>query len=136
MGALKNKVALITGGASGIGRATALLFAKEGAKVAIADLNSDTGQGVVGEIVSNGGQALFARADVTDAGDCAQVVERVAREFGAIHVLFNNAGIIRRASVPELSEGDWDRVMAVNVKPIFLMSKQVIPLMAKLGGGS
>ena len=136
MGALDNKVALITGGASGIGRATALLFAREGAKVAIADLNSDMGEGVVREIVSNGGQGVFQRADVTDAADCAQLVERVAREFGAIHVLFNNAGIIRRASVPELSEEEWDRVMAVNVKSIFLMSKQVIPLMAQLGGGS
>jgi NAD(P)-dependent dehydrogenase (short-subunit alcohol dehydrogenase family) len=136
MGALNNKAALITGGASGIGRATALLFAREGAKVAIADLSSDMGQDVARVIVSSGGQAIFARADVTDAVDCAHVVERVSREFGAIHVLFNNAGIIRRASVPELSEEDWDWVMAVNVKSIFLMSKHVIPLMAKLGAGS
>lgn len=133
---LSNKVALITGGASGIGRASALLFAREGAKVAIADLNADAAQAVVQEIVNTGGHAIFERADVSGAADCQRVVERVAREFGAIHILFNNAGIIRRASVVELSEEDWDRVMAVNVKSIFLMSKQVIPVMAKLGGGS
>lgn len=133
---LNNKVALITGGASGIGRATALLFAREAAKVAIADLNPDAGQAVVQEIVNTGGHAMFERADVSRAADCQRVVERVAREFGAIHILFNNAGIIRRASVVELSEEDWDRVMAVNVKSIFLLSKEVIPVMAKLGGGS
>jgi len=133
---LSSKVALITGGASGIGRASALLFAREGAKVAIADLNADAAQAVVQEIVNTGGHAISERADVSMAADCQRVVERVIRAFGAIHILFNNAGIIRRASVVELSEEDWDRVMAVNVKSIFLLSKEVIPVMAKLGGGS
>jgi NAD(P)-dependent dehydrogenase (short-subunit alcohol dehydrogenase family) len=132
---LTDKVALITGSASGIGRAAALLFAREGAAVAITDINQ-AGQAVAEEIVRNGGRAIFEHADVTQAAECQRVVERTLREFGGIHVLFNNAGIIRRASVMELSEEDWDRVMAVNVKSIFLMSRQVIPIMANAGGGS
>ncbi|HYL16192.1 MAG TPA: glucose 1-dehydrogenase [Terriglobales bacterium] len=133
---LQGKVALISGGASGIGRATALLFAREGAAVAIADLNEAAGQAVVHEISNQGGKCIFESADVTRAGDCKRVVERTLRELGGIHVLFNNAGIIRRASVTELSEEDWDRVMEVNVKSIFLMSRLVLPVMARAGGGS
>jgi NAD(P)-dependent dehydrogenase (short-subunit alcohol dehydrogenase family) len=133
---LHDKTALITGGAAGIGRATALLFAGEGAAVVITDVNEQAGAAVVHEIVSSGGRAIFEPADVTRAADCQHVVERTLGELGGIHVLFNNAGIIRRASVVELSEEDWDLVMAVNVKCIFLMSRQVIPIMAKAGGGS
>src|ERR1700722_985157 len=133
--ALTAKVALITGAASGIGRATALLFSREGAAVAIADINQ-SGQSVAEEIIQNGGRAIFERADVTQAADCQGVVERTMREFGAINILFNNAGIIRRASVVELSEQDWDQIMAVNVKSMFLMSRQVVPIMARRGGGS
>jgi len=132
---LASKVALITGAATGIGRAAALLFAREGAAVAIADINQ-AGQDVADEIVRNEGHAIFEQADVTRAADCQRVVERTLRELGAIDVLLNNAGIIRRASVVELSEEDWDRVMAVNVKSIFLMSRQVLPIMIKAGGGS
>jgi len=132
---LAGKVALIAGAASGIGRATALLFAREGAAVAIADINP-AGEALAEEIIRSGAHAFFERADVTQAVDCQRVVERTLREFGGIHVLFNNAGIMRRASVVELREEDWDRVMSVNVKSIFLMSRQVIPTMAKAGGGS
>jgi NAD(P)-dependent dehydrogenase (short-subunit alcohol dehydrogenase family) len=132
---LAGKVALITGAASGIGRATVLLFAREGAAVAIVDINP-AGDALAEEITRSGVHAFFEHADVTQAADCHRVVERTLREFGAIHVLFNNAGIMRRASVVELSEEDWDRVMSVNVKSIFLMSRQVIPTMAKAGGGS
>ena len=119
---LRGKTALITGSASGIGRATALLFAREGAAVSMVDLNEEAGQEVALEISNAGGRAIFEPADVTCAADCRRVVERAVREFGGIHILFNNAGIIRRASVVELSEADWDAVMAVNVKSIFLMS--------------
>jgi NAD(P)-dependent dehydrogenase (short-subunit alcohol dehydrogenase family) len=134
--ALVGKVALITGAASGIGRAAALLFAREGAAVAIADINQAAGLTVAEEIVQNGGRAIFQHADVTRAADCQRAVARTLREFGGIHVLFNNAGIMRRASVVELSEEDWDRVMTVNVTSVFLMSRRVIPIMAKAGGGS
>lgn len=132
---LAGKVALITGGASGIGRATSLLFAREGAAVAIADLNESAGQAVVGEITGAGGRAILDKADVTRAEDCQRVVERTLGEFGGVDILFNNAGIIRRATVLELSEEDWDRVMEVNVKSIFLMSRSVIPMMARAGRG-
>jgi len=133
---LADKVALITGGASGIGRATALLFAREGATVVIADLNAQRGQAVVNEIIQAGGRACFESVDVTRASDCQRVVERTQHEFGKIDILFNNAGIIRRATILDLSEEEWDRVMAVNVKSIFLLSREVIPHMQKAGGGS
>lgn len=127
---------MITGGASGIGRASALLFARAGATVGVVDLDQQAGQAVVEEIVRDGGEAIFERADVTRADECECAVRRTVSELGGIHVLFNNAGIIRRASVVELSEEDWDRVMAVNVKSMFLMSRLVVPIMAKSGGGS
>jgi NAD(P)-dependent dehydrogenase (short-subunit alcohol dehydrogenase family) len=133
---LKGKVALITGGASGIGHATALLFAREGAAVGIIDINESTGQAVAREIVDNGGRAFFEYADVSRAADCERVAKRAMQEFGSIHILFNDAGIIRRANILELTEEDWDRVMTVNVKSIFLMSREVIPIMQNSGGGS
>jgi NAD(P)-dependent dehydrogenase (short-subunit alcohol dehydrogenase family) len=133
---LEGKTALITGGAGGIGRASALLFAREGAAVSIVDLNQEAGEEAVREISAAGGRAIFERADITRASACRRVTERTVRELGGIHILFNNAGIICRASVLELSEEDWDAVMAVNVKSVFLMSRVVVPIMAKAGGGS
>lgn len=133
---LENKIAIVTGGASGIGRATALLFAREGASVLIADLNETSGRKVQTEISDQGGRALFEGADVTLDADCRRIIELSFRELGGLHILFNNAGIIRRASVTELSEEDWDRVMAVNVKAMFLMSRHALPVIAKCGGGS
>jgi len=134
--ALQGKVALITGGASGIGQAAATLFAREGATVAIVDLNEAAGQAVADAIAHDGGRALFERADVTQAADCQRVVDRTVRELGGLHILLNNAGIIRRATVLELSEADWDQVMSVNVKSVFLLSKYAIPWMRQGGGGS
>src|SRR5579862_3289832 len=124
---LAGKIAIVTGGSSGIGCATAQLFADHGARVIIADLNAPA---------SAPSDVIFHKADVSDATDCRAVVERVRREFGRLDILFNNAGIIRRASVLELDESDWDRVMAVNVKSMFLMSKFAIPLITESGGGS
>ena len=136
MGALTGKVALVTGAASGIGRATALLFAQEGASVLLADLNEASGRAVQQEIASRGGKVLFEGADVTSDDDCGRIVELAIQEFGGLHIVVNCAGIIRRASVTELSESDWDRVMAVNVKSIYLVSRHAIPHMAESGGGA
>jgi len=135
-GVLSGKIALITGGASGIGRATALLFAREGAAVVIADMDESAGESVAAETSEAGGKAIFQRTDVALRHDCDRLVQRAVSEFGAIHVLFNNAGIIRRASALELSEEDWDRVMAVNLKSIFLLSRLVVPIMINNGGGA
>src|SRR5271163_4382317 len=124
-GRIAGKVALITGGASGIGRAAAMLFAREGAAIAVGDINANAGQHVADEIVEAGGRAFFETMDVTRSADCERFVERAIREFGRIDILFNNAGIIRRATVLDLTEDDWDRVMAVNVKSIYLLSRVV-----------
>lgn len=136
MDILKDKVALVTGGASGIGRATAMLFAREGAAVAVVDINAEQGHSAVAEIESAGGKAIFIPCNVTSADDCRKAVEKTVETFGGLNILFNNAGIIRRADVITTTEEEWDRVMAVNVKSIFLMSKYAIPHMEKVGGGS
>src|ERR1035441_2646555 len=133
---LSGKVAAITGGASGIGRASALLFAREGATVVLADVNVEAGRRVADDIIQSGGRAFFESTDVIRAADCQRLVARAIREFGQIDILFNNAGIIRRATVLDLSEDDWDRVMAVNVKSIYLLSREVIPHMQRSGGGT
>jgi len=136
MNTLANKVALVTGGASGIGRATAVLFAQEGAAVAIVDTNAEQGQSAVEEIESAGGNAIFIPCNVTRIDDCRSAVEKTVATFGGLHILFNNAGIVRRANVIKTTEDEWDKVMAVNVKSIFLMSKFSIPYMEKAGSGS
>jgi NAD(P)-dependent dehydrogenase (short-subunit alcohol dehydrogenase family) len=133
---LAGKVALITGGGSGIGRATALLFAREGAAVAVVDLDGARAQVVAREIDAEGGQALAVRCDVSQAADCQRAVQETVAAFGRLDILFNNAGIIRRASVLELTEEEWDRAMAVNVKSVFLLSRYAIPIMAQGGGGA
>ncbi len=133
---LEGRVALITGGASGIGRATALLFAREGAAVAVVDLDGTGALAVAQEIEDEGGQAIAVRCDVSQAVDCRRAVGEAVSAFGRLDVLFNNAGIIRRANVLETSEEEWDRAMAVNVKSIYLMSKFAIPIMAQSGGGA
>ncbi|MEE9264629.1 MAG: SDR family oxidoreductase [Vicinamibacteria bacterium] len=136
MGILEGKRALITGGASGIGKATALLFAKEGAAVSVADRDPAGGQETVREIEGQEGQALFVATDVTRTDDCKRAVQQAVARFGGLDVLVNNAGIIIRRSVVELDEADWDRVMDVNAKSVFLMSKFAIPAMRSAGGGT
>ncbi len=131
---VEGKTAIITGGAGGIGRATALLFSGEGAAVSVVDLDEQAGGELVREISASGGRAMFERCDVTRDNDCRRVVEHTVEQFGAIHILFNNAGIIRRASILEVSEREWDAVIAVNVKSIFLMSRLVIPIWRRRAG--
>ena len=134
--ALGGRTALITGAASGIGRAMAKLFAQHGAAVCAVDLDAAGVEGVANGITRNGGTALAVAADVTLVTDCERAV-RAALELGeGLHVLVNNAGIIRRATVLETSEEDWDRVMEVNVKSIFLMSRAAIPHLQQTGGGA
>jgi NAD(P)-dependent dehydrogenase (short-subunit alcohol dehydrogenase family) len=135
VGGLAEKRALITGGASGIGKATALLFAREGAAVSVVDLDEAGGRAVVEGIVSEGGQAVFVPGDVTRAADCQRAVEETVARLGGLDVLVNCAGIIRRATVLETTEAEWDEVMAVNVKSAFLLGKYAIPIMAEAGGG-
>lgn len=129
MSALDGKVAVVTGGASGIGRATARLFAQEGAKVVVVDIDGSGAEAVAEEI---GGLAV--QADVSSADDCRRVVETATSTYGGLHVLFNNAGIIRRTTALDLDVEEWDRVMAVNVRSVFLMCKYAIPAMTE--GGS
>lgn len=128
---LSGRSAIVTGGASGIGRATAAVLAELGAGVVIADLDPERGEEAAKEV---GG--VFVRCDVSRAADCDAVVAAAVAAHGGVDVLFNNAGIIRRSTVLDIAEDDWDLVMAVNVKSILLMSRRVVPLMAAAGGGS
>jgi len=135
-GSLFGKVALITGGASGIGRATAELFSREGATVAIIDIDAKAGEAAVESITEAGGEAIFILCDLTKADQCEQAVDRAVKRWGRLDILFNNAGVTRRASVLGTTEEEWDWVMAVNVKSIFLMSKAALPVIIRGGGGS
>src|SRR5579863_2562296 len=134
--ALPGCVAIVTGAASGIGRATAQLFGHEGAHVLLADRDATAGRVTAETITAQRGRAVFQVADVARASDSQRLVQRALDEFGALHVIVNCAGVIRRSSVLDLVESDWDLVMNVNVKSIFLLAKYAIPAMAKSGGGS
>lgn len=133
---LKDRSSIVTGGAGGIGRATALAFAAEGARVAVVDLDADAAESVAEEITAAGGTAIAIRADVASEDAVRGVVARTVAAFGGVDVVFNNAGIIRRQTATELDVEVWDLVMAVNVRSIFLMCKHVVPIMAAAGGGS
>lgn len=135
---LINKVAIITGGSSGIGKETAILFAAEGAKVVIADVNRQEGESVVNAIESKGGIATFIRTDVSDAIEVKAMVDHAMSEYGALHILFNNAGIMHsdddRAETTSMEV--FDLTMSINVKGVFLGCKYGIPAIKKSGGGS
>jgi NAD(P)-dependent dehydrogenase (short-subunit alcohol dehydrogenase family) len=124
---LKDRVALITGGTSGIGEATASLFAREGACVAITGRNAKRGSGVVRRITQGDGEAIFLRANVSVAKDCRHVVDETVKTFGGIDILFNNAGVFYPQTAVECSEREWDEQIDVNLKGTFLMSKFVLP---------
>lgn len=137
MSKLLDKAALVTGGSSGIGRTTALLFAMEGAKVAIASRRQEEGQSVVDEIRRAGGEAIFVKTDVSQAEDCANAVAKTVAAFGKLDVAFNNAGVEAFGKpVADTDESTWDHVMGINLKGVFLSMKYEIPEMLKVGGGS
>ncbi|HKM77179.1 MAG TPA: glucose 1-dehydrogenase [Candidatus Bathyarchaeia archaeon] len=133
---LENKVSIVTGGGSGIGRATALLFAKEGSKVVVADIDDKAGSSTADAIASNAGESIFVHTDVTISSDADRLVSQCIKRFGRLDVLFNNAGIIVAGTVVSTPEDAWDRVMEVNVKGVYLCSKYAIPVMVRQGGGS
>jgi NAD(P)-dependent dehydrogenase (short-subunit alcohol dehydrogenase family) len=132
---LRGKVALITGGTSGIGEATAKLFAREGARVAITGRRVALGEGVVAQIKRSGGEAIFIAADVARLEDCRRSIDEAIAAYGRIDILFNNAGIVTQGTLEETSEEDWARTFDVNVKGTYLMTKLVLPSMRAQGGG-
>jgi len=133
---LQNKVALITGAGSGIGKAAALLFAREGARIAAVDRDAETGQQCVDEICSSGGQAVFVQADVSRLADTRRMVDETVTAFGTVNVLFNNAGMELFRTTEQTTEEEFDRVIAVNLKGVFFGAQAVISPMRKAGGGS
>jgi NAD(P)-dependent dehydrogenase (short-subunit alcohol dehydrogenase family) len=133
---LKDKVAIITGAASGIGKATAKLFAEHGAKVVVADIDKDGGSQTVTQIQNGGNEAIFVETDVTLKVDTEKMVAQTVETYGKLDILFNNAGIAMRLPVAELPEADWHRCLDVNLTGVFLCAKAAIPAMQKNGGGS
>jgi NAD(P)-dependent dehydrogenase (short-subunit alcohol dehydrogenase family) len=139
MGKLEKKVALITGGAQGIGRAAAFRFAGEGAAVVIVDINEASGNRTADEVRSSGGTCDFLHCDVSLANDVRTVVEETYRRHGALHVIYNNASVFLPGAdgrITEVSEETWDRILAINLKSVYLFCRFGIPLVIRSGGGS
>jgi 3(or 17)beta-hydroxysteroid dehydrogenase len=134
MDRVKGKIAIITGGASGIGKATASLLAKEGAKVVIADINEANGKKVAEEIKGEGGQALFVKHDVTSEGDWSGLMEKTLAEFGKLDILVNNAGVIFAKKIEDMPLEEWRWLMSINLDGVFLGTKYAIGAMKKSGG--
>ena len=132
---LEGKVALITGGTSGIGRATAVLFAREGARVALTGRDEVRGRVVLHEVRSAGGEGIFIRSDVRLASDCRRAVDETIKTFKKIDLLFNNAGVFFPRTVPDCPEEEWDQTVDVNLKGTFLMSKYALPHMIERRAG-
>jgi len=133
---LQGETALITGGGTGLGRAIAVAFAREGANVAVAGRRLDKLQGIAREIEQQGGQALAIPCDVTSAQDAARAVAETAARFGGLNILVNNAGTLHVSTIETIPEQEWDRVMSVNVKGPFLMSRAALAELRKAGGGA
>ncbi len=133
---LENKVAVITGGASGIGEASAILFAREGAKVVLADVKEENGKQIADKINKDGNKALFVKVDVSQKEDIDKMVGKTISEFKKIDILFNNAGIARLKPLHEQEENEWDDVIKINLKGAYLCSRGIIPYMQKQKKGS
>ena len=134
MGKLSGKVAIVTGATSGIGKATALLFAEEGAQVVITGRRAELGINLQEDITQKGARCLFIQADHSQAEGCSRVVERTLAEFGRVDILFNNAGIVTAGTAETTSDETWDQTLAINVTAVWRMCKLVIPIMKKQGG--
>jgi NAD(P)-dependent dehydrogenase (short-subunit alcohol dehydrogenase family) len=134
MGKLDGKIALITGGGSGIGRATALLFASEGAKLSVVDWAEDNARAVVAEIGKRGGEAIALRADVSKAADAERMVSETVQRFGRLDILYNNAGIGVARHTHLMSEEEWDRTIDIDLKGVFLGCRYALPELMKHGG--
>lgn len=130
-----DKVALVSGGASGIGKACVKLLSTAGAKVAILDIDIERGKEVAEEINDQGGKAFFLKCDVSKDKPCRRAIEQTVDNFDRLDMLVNAAGIITRASVLETSEAAWDKIISVNLKSVYLLSRHSIPLMTQVGGG-
>ncbi len=137
-GLLEGKVALVTGAASGIGRATALTCAREGAKLIIADMNEDGGQQTVHMITENGGDATFVQVDVTSATEVEAMISKAVETYGRLDCAHNNAGILGTPFIPmtDYTEDEWDQIMNINLKGVWLCMKYEIPQMLQQGGGA
>jgi NAD(P)-dependent dehydrogenase (short-subunit alcohol dehydrogenase family) len=134
---LNGKVALVTGGASGIGEATALLYAAQGAKVVVSDRDEPAGSKVVGRIRENGGEALFVKTDVSQPADCEQLVRQTIEAFGRLDISFNNAGIAGESNpIADMSIEGWNKIIAVNLSSVFYCLKYQLQQMAKQGSGA
>jgi NAD(P)-dependent dehydrogenase (short-subunit alcohol dehydrogenase family) len=132
---LEGQVAMVTGAASGIGRGIALLLSEMGATVAVLDIDDRGGAETVSEICRQNGKAIFIRCNVRSAEDCARAVRTTIETFGKINILCNNAGVVIRKGVTELREEEWDMILDVTLKSVYLLSREVIPHMTRNGGG-
>jgi len=135
---LQDKVAVITGAASGIGRKSAIRFAAEGAQIVAVDLNAQAGQETVEQVEAGGGEAIFVEADISQGDDCERMVAAAQESFGKVNVLFNNAGIMLGddGDVENTTESVWEKTLAVNLRGVFLGCKYGIPAIRQAGGGA
>ncbi|MGB9071581.1 MAG: glucose 1-dehydrogenase [Terriglobales bacterium] len=132
---LKGKVAMITGAAAGIGRASAVLFAQEGASIVAVDLDRGGSEALVSEILKTGGRAVAIESDVSRVADVQQIVRQTREHFGKLDILFNNAGVVPHGKIHETTEAEWDRTLAINLKSMYLLCHEVVPIFLAQGGG-
>ncbi|HEB31278.1 MAG TPA: SDR family oxidoreductase [Spirochaetes bacterium] len=128
---LENKISIITGAASGIGKATAILFGEEGSTVVVADIDMEGARKTADEMREKGGRAFPVKVDLSDIGDIQSTVLDIKEKFGDIHILVNNAGVFSKVQIQDMTEEEWDRVMDINLKGAFFLSKEVLPMMIK-----